>query len=415
MNAREKFLETMLFTGKKTTPPKWEFGYWGGTLNKWYREGLPKKNPAPVPQSYTSPSASLYTKSWVAQNTYVKPGEYPQGWVSTAGALYWPTQGFGLDRDVKDFFGMDESQYTVNVNLLFEPMFEPVVLEETDYKLSYLDVDGVERVFLKESATLATGTKWPVRDKKTWEQLKHERLRPEDIKKRLPENWAAKITEYKNRDYPLALGNYPIGFFGTLAHLLGYENLFYCYYDEPELIHDILGTFTDIWIGVYEEVLQDVEIDNLHIWEDISYGSGSMVSPPMMDEFMKPYYIRMIDFIKSRGVKIICVDTDGDCMNIIPFFMNCGVTCMLPFESACGMDVREVRKRFPDLAMMGGINKSNIQLGRKKIDEMLSVVKETLQFGGYIPFLDHFVPPDVDLANFKYYRERLNEMIDGIT
>jgi len=414
MTTREKFIQTMTFAGKKTHPPKWEFGYWGETLNKWYKNGLPKKNPAPVPRAYTAPSSSIYTTSWICNNLYVAPGEYPKGWVSMAGGLYWPTQGFGRDQDVLDFLNMDETQQLVDVNLFFEPMFEPKVINDTENSFTYLDLDGVERVFLKETATMASGSKWPIYDRKSWEQLKHERLRFTDIQKRLPKNWAEKIKDYKNRDYPLALGGYPMGFFGTLAHLMGYENLFYSYYDDPELIQDVIGTFTDIWIAVFEEVLKDVEIDHLQIWEDISFGSGSMVPPPLMEKFMRPYYTRMIDFVKSKGVKIICVDTDGDCMNIIPFFISCGVTAMFPFESACGMDVREVRKKFPNLAMMGGINKSNIKFGKGKIDEMLAVVGEALQTGGYVPYLDHFAPPDVDFENFKYYRSRLNEMIDSI-
>jgi uroporphyrinogen decarboxylase len=414
MTAREKFLETMLFNGRKTTPPKWEFGYWGETLNNWYKGGLPKKNPALIPAVYTTPSSSIYTKSWVCNNRYVKEGEYPKGWVSMAGGLYWPTQGFGLDRDVKDYFGMDETQQLVDVNLFFEPMFEPMIIEDTDHSLRYVDLDGVERVFLKETATMASGSRWPIYDRKSWEQLKEERLRPEDILKRFPKNRKEKVAEYKSRDYPLGLGGYPMGFFGTLAHLMGYENLFYSYYDAPDLVHDILKTFTDLWIGVFEEVIRDVEIDHLQIWEDISFGSGSMLHPQLMETFMRPYYTRMIEFVKSKGVRVICVDTDGDCMNIIPFFVSCGVTVMYPFESGCGMDVREVRKKFPTLAMMGGINKANIRFGRQKIDEMLAVVEETLQSGGYVPYLDHFTPPDVDFENFKYYRSRLNEMIDSV-
>ena len=414
MNTREKFVETMMFAGKKTQPPKWEFGYWGETLNRWYKSGLPRKNWVPLPRTYTTPSASIYTHSWICDNPYVKEGEYPKGWVAAAGALYWPNQGFARDRDVLDFFGMDQAQQVVDVNYFFEPMFPLKVFNDNDHSFSYQDLDGVERIFLKESATMATGYKWPIRDKKSWEQLKKERLRPEDILKRFPKNWPEKIKEYKNRDYPLALGGYPMGFFGTLAHLMGYENLFYAYYDEPELVHDIIGTFTDLWISVFEEVLKDVEIDHLQIWEDISSGGGCMVSLPLMEEFMKPYYVRMIEFVKSKGVKIIIVDTDGNCWKIIPFFISCGATAMFPFESHCGMDTREVRKKFPNLAMMGGINKSNIRFGKEKIDEMLIPVKETLQSGGYIPFCDHFVPPEVDFENFKYYRSRLNEIIDSL-
>ena len=78
-------------------------------------------------------------------------------------------------------------------------------------------------------------------------------------------NWGELVKQYKNREYPLALGGYPHGFFGTLSHLIGYENLFMWYACEPELVHDILKTFTNLWITVYEEVLKQVEVDQLHL------------------------------------------------------------------------------------------------------------------------------------------------------
>jgi len=33
-----------------------------------------------------------------------------------------------------------------------------------------------------------------------------------------------------------------------------------------------------------------------------------------------------------------------------------------------------------------------------------------LKEGGYIPFVDHAVPPDVPLENFKYYLELVNKI-----
>ena len=86
------------------------------------------------------------------------------------------------------------------------------------------------------------------------------------------------MQEYKTRDYPLAVGGYPIGFFGTLVHLLGYENIFLKYYDEPDLVHDILDHFTTLWIAIWEEILADVEVDCCHIWEDMSSTKGVMIS-----------------------------------------------------------------------------------------------------------------------------------------
>ena len=100
-------------------------------------------------------------------------------------------------------------------------------------------------------------------------------------------------------------------------------------------------------------------------------------------------------------------------MDIIPLFLEGGITGMYPFEHHCGMDVVEVRKAFPNLQIMGGIPKSEIQKGEKRIDEILEPVKEVLKTGGYIPHGDHLIPPEVDYTNFKYYREQLNNVIDS--
>ncbi|HEX9118548.1 MAG TPA: uroporphyrinogen decarboxylase family protein, partial [Anaerolineae bacterium] len=180
------------------------------------------------------------------------------------------------------------------------------------------------------------------------------------------------------------------------------------------LIHDIMDTFTNIWIATFEEVLAEVDIDHLQIWEDISFGHGSMVSKRTIREFMLPYYKRMTGFLKAHGVPLIFVDTDGDCMDIIPLFIEGGANGMFPFEAHCGMDVVKVRQQFPDLALMGGIPKSEIAHGPQRIEEILEPVQAVLKTGGYIPFGDHFMPPDVPWEDFQYYRNRLNEIIDQL-
>lgn len=85
---------------------------------------------------------------------------------------------------------------------------------------------------------------------------------------------------------------------------------------------------------------------------------------------------------------------------------------MLPFEANCGMNIVKVRKEFPELALMGGIPKSEICKGRMRIDEILEPVAVVLKTGRFIPFGDHFIPPEVDWEGFKYYRTKLNAIID---
>lgn len=408
MNARERFHEIMNFNTRVPTL-KWEFGYWGRTLDNWYVAGLPKEHYPDIPKKVTTPTSTLYAAAWNCQSTDTLPAGLPV----MAGGLYWPTQGFPLDHDVRNHFGMDHTQVMVDVNLLFDPMFDVKVIAETDERFVYIDIDGVQRIFLKQQATIPTAVEWPIHDRASWEQLKDERLSLKSISSRFPPNWDRLRAEYRNRDYPLAIGGYPHGLFGTLAHLLGYETLFYWYFDEPALLHDMLSTFTDLWIRVYEEVLAQVDVDHIHFWEDISAGKGPMVSLDLVREFMLPYYKRIIDFLKAKGMKIFFVDTDGDCSSLIPLFRSVGVTGMYPFETHCGMDIVKVRKEHPELQILGGIPKGEIGGEPARIDRILRPAAEVLETGGFVPFADHFIPPEVPWVGFQYYRARLNDMIDA--
>jgi uroporphyrinogen decarboxylase len=407
MNLRERFLEVMNFN-PGVHSIKWEFGYWGEVVDRWYADGLPKKHYPQIPTRVNNATDGLYNVAWHS----LQGDKLPKGIAVMGGGLYWPTQSFPLDYDIREHFGMDYPNVMIPVNQIFHPMFDVAVVDEDDRHMVYIDVDGVTRRFLKETATMPSGETYPIRDRQSWEQLKAERINMDQIRARLPANWSQLVQEYKNRDYPLALMGYPHGFFGILANLMGYETLFYNYIDAPDLIHDIVGTFTDLWIALYEEVLQDVDVDLVHIWEDISYGSGSMISNATVREFMLPYYKRFTGFLKGKGVKNIFVDTDGYCWDLIPLFIEGGATGMYPFETACGMDIVKVRQTYPQLQMMGGIPKSRIGLGKEAIDHFLEPVEEVLKTGGYIPFGDHFIPPEVTWEGFQYYRTRLNQIID---
>lgn len=423
MNTRERFLEVMNFN-PDVRSLKWEFGYWGGTIKRWYDEGLPEKNYPLIATRTTTINSTVFTTAWSYQwrqsrNLFEKTFgerqrkiELPDGIAVWGGFPYWPSQGFPLDQDVADYFGFDKSEVLVQVEQLLHPHYEPKIISEDEKYLNYIDIDGITRRYQKAEGVIPTSMSWPIKDWDTWLEIKHERLRLDNISARFPPNWLELVEEYKNRDYPLAVGGFPVGFFGTLVHLLGYMNLFYLYYDEPDLVKDILQHLTNLWLAIWEEVLASVEIDVAHIWEDISATKDSMVSPGIVREFMVPYYQQVTGFLKSRGVRIILVDTDGNCERLIPLFLEGGATGMYPMEVSAGMDVLKARKQFPQLQILGGIPKSSIPLGKKRIDEFLEDVDFLLDQGGFVPFGDHLIPPEVPWEDFKYYRSKLNSLID---
>lgn len=413
MNSREKFLLTFVEREPGVTL-KWEFGYWGGAINNWYKQGLPKKNPAQIPKRMY-PVSSLYLPAWTCENKYIAPGEYPEGYVLTAGGIAWPLNGHTMDNDVRDYFGLDYSQIMLDTNLLFNPLFDIEVYQDDDEVFKYKDIDGVTRIYLKKQGVVPCAVDYTIKDMKTWLEVKEERMSMDSasIVRRMPLDFFEKLPEYKNRDYALGFGGSPFGFFGLPASLLGYENLFISYYEQPEMIHDMADTFTDIAIAVLAEILKYIEVDYIQLWEDISFGKGSMVSEDCIREFILPYYKKLTSFCRENNINMVCVDTDGDCNKIIPLFIEGGATSMFPFEVNSGMDVTKVREAFPDFVICGGIDKELIGKGKDTIDEILKPMDAMIKKGGYIPFGDHFILPDCPFEDFSYYRNRLNDIIDA--
>jgi len=361
----------------------WEFGYWGGTVRRWYKEGLP------LVKGLTEKAAD-------------------------GTGVFAECAGIPLNRytayDVHDYFQMDPYLVRIPLNIGAYPAFEEKILEDHGDWYIWQDWDGCVRKELKGRKTLPTIVGGPVKTREDWERHKAERLRP-GLEGRLPHNWPQLVAEYQERDYPIGLGQMH-GFFGTPRYLMGVEELLTKYYDDPEMMKDMNNYLADFWIALFEGVLKQVAVDAVFIWEDMCYRGGPLISPEMFREFILPGYRKLTSFLRDYGVKIILVDSDGDVWELLPLWIEGGVTVVYPFEVAAGMDVVEVRRAFPELGILGGIDKRALIRGKEAIDRELEArVPFMLERGGYIPSIDHMVSMDISFENFKYYREKLNQII----
>ncbi len=382
MDARERFLAIMNFD-TTVAPPKWEFGYWAGAVRRWYREGLSERVGIPD----TVPDGDGVTG----------PG--------LAGRWERPR-----DQDVSAACALDPGMERVPINNLIWPPFKEEILEDHGDWVVRRDVEGVVRRDRRDRSSLPRFVGWPVQTRDDWERLKAERFRP-TLEGRFLGDWPADKARLRSRTFPLDIGGSQ-GFFGTPRTLLGEENHLMGFYDNPSLIRTIIEDLCDFWITLYDHVLDEIDVDMALVWEDMSYKTGPLISPAMVREFMLPAYKKLTAFYRDRGVKIILLDTDGNCWSLIPVFLEGGITGVYPFEVNAGMDVVAVRKAFPSLQMLGGINKMAVAAGPAAIETELAARTPALAHGGYIPFVDHYVPPDVSWSHFSYYRRRLNDLID---
>lgn len=382
MNARERFLACMRFEPLDRAP-NWEMGYWAGTLERWYAEGLERDPLAP---------------RGLAPGAGVKGEGFP-----------W-RRGEPRDAAVHRALRLDKGIEKIDGEWGVWPAFEREVFWEDDERIQERQPDGTVAVLRKDSASLPQVVDWPVKDRASWEALKAERLRPE-APGRLPADWGAQVAAYRGRDWPLVLGGPFLGVFSSLRTLFGFQNLMYTFFDDPALLHDVLAHLTTLWLALFEEVLAATDVDLAYYWEDMSFKSGAMVSPRLFGEFLAPVYRRINGFFRAHGLDVILLDTDGNVWGLIPLFLEAGVTGLYPFEVRAGMDVAAVRARYPRLQMLGGIDKTALAEGPAAIDREIARVAPVVRSGGYVPGVDHYVPPEVPWGHFAYYRQRLAEIL----
>jgi uroporphyrinogen decarboxylase len=148
------------------------------------------------------------------------------------------------------------------------------------------------------------------------------------------------------------------------------------------------------------------------IWEDMAYKSGPMISPTMFRKFIMPRYRQLTDLLRSHGIDMIIVDTDGNVNQLIPLWIECGVNASWPLEVAAGNDAIEMRKKYgTDFILMGNIDKQAMARGKEAIrEEVMTKVPFLLEKGGYFPSPDHMVPPDVSWENYCYFIDTLREI-----
>jgi len=385
MNDKERFQAIMRFE-----PPdrvlRWEQGYWGGTVDRWYREGMQNKRGVHGHPAF---------------------GDTVRG-PATPIAL-----GDRICHDVREQARLDLPSLRVPVELFLHPAFEEEVREETDDMRVVRDELGIVKQVPKTSDSIPHFLSWPVASIEDFERLAAERLDPENAG-RLPPGWKTSIEELNEYEGVVALGGYPCGFFGAARYLMGEVALLTGFLENPELVQMIIDHLADLWASMYDLVLPQVDVDCIHIWEDMSYKNGPLISPDLFREFMVPAYRQITEVARSHGVDVVLVDTDGDCSQLIPLFLEGGVTGIYPFEVQSGMDVRRVREAFPSLQILGGIDKRELAGDPDRIDaELERRLPGVVSQGGYIPMGDHQIPPDVSWENYCYYRRRLAELSRG--
>ena len=302
----------------------------------------------------------------------------------------WRAQGASEDEIGMTAFGFDMVK-TVDCggNCLPIHQLTPVLLEETDEYRLMRDEFGRTSRMMKGRSTLPLPSDWPVADENDWKKIRH---MFEYDPCRIDRAAAERAREMQKQ---------------------GDENCCYAFYEQPELLRDMLALFAETSCRVLKEISSIVTVDNLCIHEDMAGKGGPLIGPNLVREFLKPYYRAVWDVASSNGCRLFSQDSDGDMNPVIEAFIECGVNVFYPCEPAAGMDVVALRKKYGhQIAFKGGIDKHVLRGTKEDIDRELEYkLQPIMREGGMVFGLDHRIPNGTPLENYRYYVRRAREIL----
>jgi uroporphyrinogen decarboxylase len=319
-----------------------------------------------------------------------------------------PFEFFGFEGVISAFWGDPR----VPVNLSMCPGFQVITLEETQEYRIYRAGDGVITKARKDVKGYPTyqWLEYPIKNRDDWEKFMEERLDPEHPA-RYPEEsqWEKMKAEWKDRDYPISIDGG--SFYGFARNWIGVHNISLLFYDDPDLLHEMMDYLADFFIKVLHRAVHEVDVDFALFWEDMCYKSGPLISPTMFREFMLHNYRKVTSFLVDHGVELSWVDCDGNIDELVPLWIEGGVTGFYPLEVAAGMDAGKLRDQYgQEIVMWGNVDKRALVKGRDAIDAEIDRLKPVVEKGGFIPLVDHGVPEDISYQNYLYYLQRRKEI-----
>ena len=316
-----------------------------------------------------------------------------------------------LEMDHREFIGVDYG---------FIPPFETEVLEETDEYEIARNSKGIVTRALKAGTTYGTRLsmdqylEFPVKKPEDFAAVKA-RLKAA-IPERYPAELDRRVAEWKARDFPLVLGRNCAanGFYWRARELMGTEGLSYAWYDYPNLMHEMMEFYADFIIETSRPVLEKIAVDYFVLNEDMAMKGGPLLGPDTFRTFIFPHLKRLVAFFREHGTRYFAVDSDGDPTALIPLLLDAGVDTIWPIERASNVSPQQWRKQFGrSLRLWGGVDKRILSTGkdatRRHLREFIPLIEE----GGFIPTVDHTVPPEVSWDDFRTYMDLKMSLLQG--
>jgi uroporphyrinogen decarboxylase len=300
-----------------------------------------------------------------------------------------------------------------------------VVQETEEYIVHRTPYGGLRRDH-KDYATTPEIVDYPCKSREDWERIKG-RLTPSRERVDWEGSWLAgnaddtrgqeSVLERGRRDWRRGLPgcrqareqgrfvcyNVMVGY-DKLQFYVATEQLLMAIATEPDWVRDMYEADANLAIAMYEMMAEGgFQFDGVWLTCDLGYRNGLLFSPRHYDEQLRPTLRRLFQYFKAKGLPVI-LHSCGCVRDLIPRFIEDGLTCLQPLEVKAGMDLIALKREFGDqLAFMGGIDVRAMADADPAVieEEIATKISYAKVGGGYVYHSDHSVPNNVSLDRYR--------------
>ena len=189
-----------------------------------------------------------------------------------------------------------------------------------------------------------------------------------------------------------------IGPFSLTGRLMDMMEIMYACYDEPELVHKVLGK-ANTFIKKYIKAYKDIGANGIVIAEP----AAGLLSPSMIDEFSTNYVKEIVDELQDDNFIIIY----HNCGSVLPLLESIGSIGAAAYHFGNSVDMEEVLKGMPsDVLVMGNIDPAGlIRHGSPKaiLKATTHLMRRCCKYPNFVVSTGCDIPPMSPWANIDYF------------
>jgi uroporphyrinogen decarboxylase len=199
-----------------------------------------------------------------------------------------------------------------------------------------------------------------------------------------------------------------IGFiFLPTWRMMGFTAFCVALTENPRLVKQLFDKFGSLEYAVAQRLVDYESVGAIWVAEDIAYAEGLMISPRYLREYLFPWYRKIGDLCRAKGLPYIH-HSDGRLYEVIDDLIACGARALHPIEPKA-MDIVLLKRRYGRrLCLCGNIDLGyTLTLGSpQEVEaEVRERIRDLAPGGGYCLGSSNSIPEYVPVANYSATRE----------